>query len=457
MQQLVELKRSAALAPPAPTESLETQLEASITTPPVKRVARLALLTLVLSLIPLIGWATLTTMERAVLASGQLIPEGRRKTINLLEPGILRRLEVREGDIVQQGQPLLQLDVTQAESAADQAKAAFWSGRARLARLHAEQVEERALSFPDDLARAAAADPAVLVFLEVEQQLFRARWSAYDGAVTVQERQITQYQEQLVGARAQRDAAQVQLRSARDQIGSLNQLVAQGFAARFRVLEMQRLEAGYVASIGQYTAQEAQLREAIAQAQGQLATIRLNRLSEIATDTQTSEAQVATAAQQLRSTRDVLQRREVVSPEAGKVTNIRAFTPGSSIAAGDPIVDLVPVRDRFVVEAQVLPDDIEQVEVGQRVNVRLTSYRIRRLPLLAGRVILVGADAQTSPTGVSYFVLRAELDLDVLDKLPEVKLTAGMPTDVYVLGETRSPFDYVWQPLRNSARRAFRD
>lgn len=335
MQQLVERARAVPLVPPAPTEALERQLEASITTPPVKRVARLALLTLVLSLIPLVGWATLTTMERAVTASGQLIPEGRRKTINLLEPGILRRLEVREGDIVQQGQPLLQLDVTQAEAAADQAKAAFWGGRARLARLHAEHAEGHALAFPADLARTAAEDPAVLVFLEAEQHLFHARWSAFDGAVTVQERQITQYQEQLVGAAAQREASHAQLRSARDQIASLNQLLAQGFAARFRVLEMQRMEAGYVAAIGQYTAQEAQLRQAIAQAQGQLATIRLNRLAEIAVDMQTTETQIATAAQQLRSAQDVLLRRMVISPEAGKIANIRAFTPGSSIAAGD--------------------------------------------------------------------------------------------------------------------------
>lgn len=455
MQQLVELPRS--IAPPVATPSLESRLEASITPPPVQRVARLALLTLVLSVVPFIGWATLTTMERAVLASGQLVPEGRRKTVNLLEPGILQRLEVREGDVVQQGQPLLQLDITQAESAADQAKAAFWSGRARLARLRAEQAEGRTLAFPEDVTRAAAADPAVQVFVAAERQLFGARWSAHDGAVAVQERQITQYQEQLVGARVQREAAQVQLRSTRDQTARLNELLTQGFTARFRVLEMQRTEAGFVAAIGQFAGLEAQTREAIAQARNQLAATRLNRLSEIATDTQTTETQVATAAQQLRSTQDVLRRRAVLSPEAGKVTNIRAFTPGGSIGAGDPIMDLVPVRDRFVIEAQVLPEDIEQVEIGQRINARLTSYRIRRMPMVAGRVIQVGADAQLSPTGMSFFVLRAELDLDVLDKLPEVKLTAGMPAEVHVLGETRSPFDYFAAPLRNSARRVFRD
>lgn len=457
MQQLIEHKADG-LPAPAPPASLEAQLEASVTTPPVGRVVRAALLTLGLTMVPFIGWGTMTTMERAVLANGQLIPEGRRKTVNLLEPGILRRLEVREGQIVRKGQPLLQLDVTQAEAAAEQAKAQYWGGRARLARLRAEQAEERTLTFPDDLRKAAAEDPSVANFLEVERSLFQARWSAFDGAVAVQERQITQLQEQVSGARAQRDAAQAQLRSTRDQIASLKELLAQGFAARFRVLEMQRAEQGYLAAIGQFASQESQLREAIAQAQSQLATIRLNRLSEIANDMQTTEATVATAVQQLRAAQDVLQRREVVSPEDGKVTNIRAYTPGSSITGGEPILDLVPVRDRFVVEAQVMPVDIEQVEVGQRVNVRLTSYRMRTMPLIPGRVIYVSADVQQQPQSTAtFYTLRAELDQEFLDTLPGLTTAAGMPCEVYVLGEKRTPFEYLWTPIRSIARRAFRD
>ena len=451
MQQLVERPRRApALA--EPVESLEAQLEASIRTPPVGRTARAALLTLGLSLAPLAGWATMTTMERAVIAGGQLVPEGRRKSVNLLEAGILRRLEVREGQVVREGQTLLQLDVTQAEAAAGQARAQFWSGRARLARLRAKAAEDRAFAVPPDLAREALAAPAVRAFVDAERTLFAARWSAFDGQVAVQERQVAQYQEQVAGARAQRDAAQSQLRSTRDQIASLNQLLAQGFAARFRVLEMQRMEQGYMAALGQAQSQESHLREAIAHAQRQLSALRLNRLSEVAADSQAAEAAVVAAAE------DVLARREVLAPEDGKVTNIRAFTPGASIAAGEPILDLVPAHDRFVVEAQVQPTDIEQVAVGQRVNVRLSSYRMHALPLVPGRVIQVAADAQTAPTGASFYVVRAELDLDALGpSAPDLALSAGMPTEVYVLGERRTPLDYLWAPLRNSARRVFRD
>lgn len=459
MQQLVERPRpERAPVPPEPVESLEAQLEASIRTPPVGRMVRAALLTLGLSLVPLACWATMTTMERAVIAGGQLAPEGRRKSVNLLEPGILRRLEVREGQVVRAGQTLLQLDVTQAEAAAGQARAQVWSGRARLARLRAEAAEERVLAIPADLAREAAADPAVRTFVEAERALFAARWSAFDGQVAVQERQVSQFQEQVAGVRAQRDAAQSQIRSTRDQISSLSQLLKDGFASRFRVLELQRMEEGYRAAFGQAQSQEMQLREAIAQAQRQLSALRLNRLSEIATDTQSTEATVAAAAEQLRAAADVLARREVVAPEDGKVTNIRAFTPGASISAGEPVLDLVPAHDRFVAEAHVQPTDIEQVEVGQRVNVRLSSYRMRALPLVPGRVIQVAADAQTTQAGASFYVVRAELDFDTLGPAAEgLVLSAGMPTEVYVLGERRTPLDYIWSPLRNSARRTFRD
>jgi HlyD family secretion protein len=194
LQQLVERSRSTALPPPIPLESLQKQLELSIKSPPVGHVVRTSLLTLALTIVPFIGWATMTTMEQAVLASGQLIPEGRRKTVNLLEPGILRQLLVQEGTIVQAGQPLLQLDVTQAESSADQAKAAFWGGRARTARLRAEQAERRNLQFPEDLLAAAAADPAIQVFISAEKSFFEARWSAFDGQASVQERAISQLQ-----------------------------------------------------------------------------------------------------------------------------------------------------------------------------------------------------------------------------------------------------------------------
>ena len=247
------------------------------------------------------------------------------------------------------------------------------------------------------------------------------------------------------------------MKSARDQIAGLARLLAQGFASRFTVLELQRQEASFVALAGSFAAQEKQYQEAMLQGEQQLAALRFSRLSDIANDLQTTEAAVASAAQQLRAAQDVLARRELVAPEAGRVTNIQMFTPGSSIAAGQPILDLVPTADRLVVEGQILPADIEQVAVGQRANLRLTAYRMRELPVLPGRVTLVSPDIVTMPSGNQYYTIRAELEPDALQHFPEVRLFAGMPVEIYVLGEKRTPLSYFWTPIRHAARRAFRD
>jgi HlyD family secretion protein len=444
--------------PPVPLEVLRQQVGHVPERPGLGHMLRLTALGLGLALVPFIAWATMTRVEQAVVAPGQLVPEGRRKTVNLLEPGILRRIMVQEGSVVQAGQPLLQLDVTQAEADAIQARAAYWSGRARAARLAAEQAGERQLAFPPEVAAQGEADPAIAVFLQAEQALFAARWAAFDGQAAVQERAVTQLHAQVAGARAQREGAQRQVLAVREQIAGYGRLLTEGFASRFLVLNLQQQEAGFVAAIGRAAAQEAQLREGIVQAQRQLEGIRLQRLADIATDIQATEAAIASAQQQLRAAEDVLARREVLAPEDGRVTNVQAFTPGASILAGQPILDLVPLRDRLVIEGRVEQEGNERVTVGQAVNIRLTPYKMRSVPMVHGHVTTVGADAVTPPDGgAPYFPVRITLDPRALELVPEVQLMAGMPTELYILGTPRTPITMVLAPVRNFLRRAFRD
>ncbi|WP_052389388.1 HlyD family type I secretion periplasmic adaptor subunit [Belnapia moabensis] len=446
-------------APLVPTDpqdgrlALRRLIEASVPSPPVSAVMRTALLVLGLTLVPFIGWATMTRMDQAVLAQGQLVPDGRRKTVNLLEPGILREMLVQEGSVVQAGQALLRLDLAQSEATAMQARAAYWGGRARAARLAAEQADQRRFAFPQEVEARAEAEPAIAVFLEAEQALFAARWAAFDGQSAVQERAIAQLREQIAGARAQRDGAARQVAAIREQIAGYNRLLTQGYASRFLVLNLQQQEAGFVAMIGQAESREAQLREGIAQAERQLAGIRLQRLSGIATDIQAAEADIAAARQQLRIAEDVLTRREVLAPEAGRVTNIRAFTPGASIASGEPVLDLVPVEDRLVAEMRILPTDIDQVAVGQRARLRLTALRQANPPMLPGQVITVSPDMQADAVGRAYYLVRVALDPGALDLVPQRSLVAGMSAEAFLVGESRTPLGYFWEPVRGSARR----
>jgi HlyD family type I secretion membrane fusion protein len=435
--------------PAAP--GLSAVLEAAVPGPTVPQVMRAALVTLGLTLVPLIGWATMSRMEQAVLAPGQLVPEGRRKTVNLQEAGILQRLLVEEGSIVRAGEPLAQLDITQADAAAAQLRAAAWSGRVRLARFAAEQAEQRHLAFPAELE--AERDPALVILLQAERALFAARWAAFDGQVEVQERAIGQLREQVAGVLAQREGAGRQVMAVHEQIAGYARLLAQGYASRFLVLNLQQQEAGLVAAIGLAQAQEAGLREGIAQAERQLEGLRLQRQADIAAGIQIAEAALAAARQQLRAAQDVLLRREVLAPEAGRVTSIQAFTPGASIQPGQAILDLVPVHDRLVAELHVQPTDIDQVAPGQRARIRLTALRQASPSPLRGRVLAISPDVRMGPDKLPYFLVRVELEPEAEGPGPQPSLAAGMPIEAFLLGEERTPLEYFWEPVKGSARR----
>ncbi len=435
----------------------EAELEAAMPAPSLRRVAMASVFTLVVGLGGMLGWAAATPVERAVVANGALVAEGRRKTIQLLEPGLLRELLVREGEAVTAGQPLLRLDVTQADAVANQARVQRWAAAARLARLRAEQSDLRALAFPPTLLAAAAADPVIAAYVADEERLFGARWLAFDGQVAVQEARLAQFREQLTAASAQRTAFTTRLRATRDELAGVNQLLARGYATRTRQLELQRAEAEFEGGMGQFAAQEAQMRQAIAQAELERGTLVLNRRSEIARDLQEAQSVLADATERLRGAQDLLSRREVPAPEDGVVTDIRFVTPGSSIAAGQPVLDLVPRDDRLVVEMQVALTDIEQVHAGAPVNIRLTAYRQRDTPLVHGRIIYVAADRQQDQRGASFFVVRAELDPASLAAARGVQLAAGMPAEAFILGERRSALDYLVRPVQDSLRRALRD
>lgn len=442
----------------AAADALEAAFDAALPPPRLGRLLVVALLVLVAGVGGIVGWAAITPVERAVIGQGSLVAEGRRKTVTLLEAGILRTLMVEEGARVAAGQPLLRLDTTQAAAAAAQARVAYWAQTVRAARLMAERQDSREMSMPEGASAAGRADPAIASIIEAETRLYAARWEAYDGAIGVNRTRIAQLREQTAAYVAQKEAAATRLHAIREELSGVNRLVARGYATRTRQWELQRSEAELLGDLGQYQAQEAQTRETIAQAELEMANTRLNRQQEVARDLQEAQSQRADAEQRLLGAQDVLERRVVTAPEAGTVTEIRFFTPGSSIGAGQPVLDLVPLDDRLVAEVRVALNDVENVQVGQQARIRLMAFRTREVPLLETEVVYVSADRQVDPQGNAYFLARLAIPASVVAMLPAgASLAPGMPVEAFVLGERRTALDYVLRPLTDGLRRSLRD
>jgi HlyD family secretion protein len=425
--------------------------------PSLRRIAMASILTVVLGFGGLGAWAALTPLDSAVSAQGLFISAGKRKTVTLLDPGILSQLLVKEGEAVTAGQPLLLLDDVQLRGGMNQVKAQYWGAVAKATRLRAETQDQRQLVMPDNLLAAAAADPTIAGLMRAEQTLFASRWDTFDGNARVSARKIEQLQSQLASLQTQMISLDKRTALTQEEARTVEYLRKDGLETKSRSLDLQRavaeLEGGMADAAGRYK----EAGQAIEQTVSELTNYAETRRSDSAKDLQETEAAIADAAQRLHSAEDLLNKQKVLAPETGIVTDIKFFTPGSSITAGQPVLDIVPADERLLVEAPVMPIDIEHVHVGQRVNFRLSAYKAHRVPTVEGRLVYVAADRQQDAQGNPFFLVRAELDRDALKPFPGVLVYPGMPADLLIVGGERSALNFLISPILDGMRHGMRE
>ena len=139
----------------------------------------------------------------------------------------------------------------------------------------------------------------------------------------------------------------------------------------------------------------------------------------------------------------------VTAPVNGTVVNLKFKTEGGVIQHGEPILDIVPSDEPLLIDARVLPTDIDVVHVGLPAVIHLTAFTSRNLPRIEGKVEYVSADRLVDEkSGQSYYLARVAVDRGELDRLgPQYKLVPGMPAEVLIVTGERTMFQYLFQPF----------
>lgn len=175
-------------------------------------------------------------------------------------------------------------------------------------------------------------------------------------------------------------------------------------------------------------------------------------------DIAANENRLWSLREQERKAQAKTERNSVTAPQDGVVMNLRIHTPGGVIAPGGAILDLVPVRDKLVLEVKILPIDIDVVRPDLPATIRFVAYKQRTTPVVAGRVTHVSADAVTEErTGITYFLATIDVDADQLARVPQVKLYPGMPIEAAIVTGKRTMLAFLLQPFTDSFARAFRE
>jgi membrane fusion protein, epimerase transport system len=402
------------------------------------------------------AWSLMAPLESAVVAPGVISVDSSVRTVQHLEGGIIEAILVREGDPVEAGQVLIRLQNTLSGSERNEILGQYFEARATEARLEAERDGEDSVTLPPDL-REKVGDDALAAAIAGQISIFENRRALLEDRLTILHRTRAGLEIEIEGYEGQIRSSQRRRNLIEEELKDVLQLFEQQLTIKSRKLTLQRDQAELEGAISESRAAIGSARERIQQAELQMAELRASMATEVVEQLRETRARAYELHQRLTAAEDRMQRTEIRSPIAGVVVGLDVHTVGGVIAAGQSLLDVVPVSDKPVVQASINTLDIDQVEAGLPATVWLSAINRRTQSAIEGEVKTVSANRLIEPqTGRAYYLARIELDMEDV-KHSTVPLQPGMSAEVMIRTGARTTWDYLTTPLSRSFSRAMRE
>lgn len=419
---------------PAPAFAAELALTDSAARP----LLHATLATIVLGLGCFVGWSMVSPVQELAHSSGEIVPSGSVRNVDHLEGGIVEALLVKEGQTVEEGQPLMRL--AGATSLAERERLIT---RRRKLTLQSERLrafaENRPANFSAAIDTADAADDRALLDAQIEA---RARQRA------VLQAEARDARVQLSGAEAQRRSVQETLDLAQSKQAIRETLTEQGLSSRLQLLDVQSEAAAARAETVRLDGAIASLRETIAGAEAQLAELD-SRLAEEALDKVAAvEGEIAEIAQRLTAEDDTAARLTVLAPVSGVVQELGAKTAGSAIQPGGMAARIVPLDDRLIAEVRIAPQDVGFVHEGQDAAVKVEAFDYARYGRIHGTIVSISPTTFVDEEKRPYYEAKIALDTAYVgDETRQHRLVPGMTLQADVVTGRKTVFQYLLKPL----------
>ncbi len=402
--------------------------------------------------ITFILWAHYAKIDEVTRGRGKIIPSSHIQVIQNLEGGILADILVNEGDLVEKDQALLQLDDVRFASSFNETKLKYYEQLATIARLTAE-VNQEAITIPDEVVTnySQIADDAI--------RLFKSRKNEKQANQSILEEQIRQKKQDLIELRSNAQKLSRSYSLLKKELEMSKPLVEAGALSRVEILRLQRNANDLQGELTAARLSMPRLESSIDEAKNKLSELDIRFKTEALEKLNSTKAELERTNEMILALEDRVTRTRIISPVKGTIKLIRVKTIGGVVQPGMDLLEIVPLEDQLLVEAQIRPADIAFIRPEQKGIVKLTAYDFSIYGGLEAKLEHISADTIVNKEDdQSYYLVRLRTNKNYLEKNGEkLNIISGMTADVDILTGKKSVLDYILKPILKARESALKE
>jgi adhesin transport system membrane fusion protein len=401
-----------------------------------------------LSVVSGIIWMSFAEIDIVVRGNGKVIPSSQLQVIQSLEGGVISEILVREGDIVKNNQPLIKISDIAFASSYEENQLHYLELRAKIARLTAEA---NGTPFEED-KEVAKQDP---LLMKSEQSLYESNKQQLEETLQILEEKMSQNENELLEAQGRRKHLRKTLNLIRKELKLKKPLLKRKLVSEIEYLQVQQQEVETEGDLEAIDLSVPRIKSTIEEARRKKEQGRLDFRNKAKVELNEAAGEASRIAETQSALQDKVRRTMLRSPVKGTVTRLHVNTLGGVIAAGNPILEIVPFEDSLLVEVNIKPADIADISVGQLTRLKFSAYDFAIHGSLEGNVYFLSADTVTNEEGESFFIARIKPVQPYLgSKEKPLPIGVGMTAEADILTDKKTILQYIFKPIRRGLQRA---
>lgn len=442
------------------------ELQESPPNPLVRWLAWVLIALFVLTLI----WACIGKVDVVSSAEGKIIPSSRVKQIQPLTKGFVKVIHVKEGQFVNQGDALIELDRT--ITAADQSRMQQELHNASLNLAGAEALQQFLVNQSDlidkknrqpntateiQLKVHAAIKPTETEIL-LHQQKTWEQWQQYQAQLSSLHSGLTKVQSEKIGNQETIKKLQQTLPMITKRAQALESLYTKNMASEAEYLELEQQRIERVQDLAAQQQMQQQLNAAINEAQQQINALKADTLGKLLTQIADSRNQIATISEELVKATDMNDKQILYAPVSGYVQQLAINTIGGIVMEAQELMLIVPEEESLEVQVMLGNQDIGFVQKDMAAEIKVHTFPFTKYGLIDATVTHISDDAIIDEKLGLVYTMHLKMHKSTIRvEAKDVKLMPGMAVTAEVKTTQRRVIEYFLSPLLRYKQESIRE